>query len=223
MKKLANIDSFNFSSEYMEELFNEDDFLIEIVKDIGVFFPERWLEEFGKRTTRNVVQAKIIHTSDGLVLPLKRQSRSPQRQTLEVAGLHNYNDNSKRLKALLRRLLQAVKDGKVTRIDIAIDFDKQVPERVVRSLKKNRAPFRYLNSIYLKTDKEKKRNEYININIYPKHIKDYLKEEIYRLEFSFKGSYFKDNSDLKSLEITMLKMIKTIKKFTGLDIAIKPV
>jgi len=221
--KTAHIDSFNFSSAYIEELFRSDDFVIELVKGIGVFEPKRWLEVFKQKTTPNIVEAKIIHTIDGLVLPLKRQSRSPHKQTIEFAGIHNYNDSSKRYKALLRRLLNHIKDGKVTRIDIAIDFNKPISERVLRQLRKNRTPFVFRNSVYLKTDKEKKKNTYININLYPKHIKDDIAKEVYRLEFSFRGDYFKGNSDPKNLEVIILKMAKTIKKFTGLDIEIKPV
>lgn len=38
---------------------------IEPVKSISVFEPYRWLETFGKSLTRNIIEAKIIHTFTG--------------------------------------------------------------------------------------------------------------------------------------------------------------
>ena len=56
MKLKGVIDSFNFSSSQMESYFkNDENYSIEVVKSIGVFEPDRWVQEFKKPLTRNIV------------------------------------------------------------------------------------------------------------------------------------------------------------------------
>lgn len=220
--KLVKIDSFNFSSGILEDLFMSEDYIIEPVKGIGVFKPQRWLEEFGKPITRNIVEAKILHTSNGLVLPLKRFAVTPQKQTIEFAGLYAYTSQSKLLKSLLNELYEYIQGELIARIDIAIDFKGKIPKRVITALNESRIPFKYRNTIYSKTASEKKTNPHINIYIYPKHLKEKLDYEIMRLEFSFRGAYFRSQYQVKHLDRAILKMQKTIKRFIGLEVAIKP-
>ena len=202
-------------------LFTNDDYIVEAVKSIDTFEPKRWLESFKKSLTRNIVEANILHTSSGLTLPIKRFSSNPQKQTIEFAGLHAYTAKSKLLRELLNELYGYIQDEVITRIDVAIDFKGKVPSKVIKTLQKSRTPFTYINTCYLKTDKERKTNSHINICIYPKHKKVHLDYEVERLEFSFKGSYFRGQFKVNELDSVLLKMQKTIKRFTGLDVVIQ--
>ena len=52
------IDSLNFSSSQMESYFkNDENYSIETVKSIGIFEPDRWVQEFKKPLTRSIVEA----------------------------------------------------------------------------------------------------------------------------------------------------------------------
>ncbi len=217
------IDSFNFSSNHLESYLTNENYNIQTVKGVGISNKDLWLKTFKKPLTRNIIEAKILHTSTGLEIPIKRFSVSQNKQTLEIAGLQGYNDKSKYLNELLNELKEHIQDEVITRLDVAIDFKDKIPIRVIRELKKSRTPFRYANSTYLKTDGEKKTNPHINILIYPKHIKENLDDEMQRLEFSFKGAYFRGDLKVKDLSKAYEKMQKSIKRFTGLDVAIKAV
>ena len=204
----------------MESYFLDyDNYSIEMVKSIGVFEPHRWVQEFKKPLTRNIVEAKILHTSTGLVLPIKRHSRSPQKQTLEFAGLHGYTEKSKLLYGLLSSLLEHIQDEQIVRIDVAVDFKGKIPNRVVKQLCKDRVPFRFWNTTYFKSKSEKKKNYRLNIKTYSKSGKEKLGEEINRLEFVFLRGYFK-NIQVKDIEKSFKKMEKTIKRFSGLEVQI---
>jgi len=213
------IDSFNFSSNHLESYFTGGNYSIQTVKGVGISNKDLWIETFKKPLTRNIIEAKILHTSTGLEIPIKRFSVSQNKQTLEIAGLQGYNDKSMHL----NELKEHIQDEVITRLDVAIDFKDKIPIRVIRELKKSRTPFKYANSTYLKTDGEKKTNYKINILIYPKHIKESLDDEMQRLEFSFKGAYFRGDLKVKDLSKAYEKMQKSIKRFTGLDVAIKAV
>ena len=66
-----NLANFSF-----EHIFNNENYQIEPIKTVGTFEPKRWLETFGKSLTRNITEAKILHSNTGLELPLKRYSIS---------------------------------------------------------------------------------------------------------------------------------------------------
>jgi len=221
MKVKGVIDSLNFSSSDLEALFVNDDYSIETVKSVGVFEPTRWKEAFNSSLTRNIIEAKILHTSTGLELPIKRHSRSQTKQILEFAGLHGYNEKSKLLSVLLKELWSDIQDEVITRLDIAIDFKGKIPNKVIKELCKSRTPFKWINSTYLKTESEKKKNYQVNILLYPKHKKENLDYELERLEFSFGSGYFRGAYKIKELAKIYKKIAKTIKRFTGLEVVIK--
>jgi len=222
MIRTGVIDSLNLSSSDLESLFfDEDNYIIEPIKGIGVFEPERWKSAFKKPLTQNIIEAKILHTSTGLELPIKRYSTSKPKQTLEFAGLHGYNDKSNTLKELLQSLKGQIQEKSLTRLDIAIDFKEKIPTRVIKQIKKVRVPFNWCNSTYFKTEKEKKKNYHINILCYDKGIKENLNDDISRLEISFGGSYFRGKYKIKDLPLLYEKMEKAIKRFTGLNIDIE--
>jgi len=220
--KRANIDSLNLSDANMTSLFiANEDYIIETVKSRSVFKPKLWSEAFGQSLSRNIIGADIIHTNLGLELALKTYSRTQNKQVLELAGLHSYNQRSKLLMKHLQGLWSHIQDTKLTRIDIALDW-VEIPSKVLKKLKGNREPFKWVNSIYFKTPKEGKRNYYINIIAYDKAKKENLTTPMHRLEFSFSGTFLKDMY-LKDLSKVYEKIEKTIKRIIGITIKINPI
>ncbi len=163
--KNGNFDSLNFSSENLEYIFvDKNKYNIETVKSKGVFVPNRWSDEFGKSTSRNIVEAKILHIHTGLTLALKRYAINPNMQTLELAGLQCYSEKSLFLNQLLNEIWEQIQECYIRRIDIANDF-KKVPQRIITELEKNRVPFQYKNTEYFKSLKEKKENPRLNFRL----------------------------------------------------------
>ena len=220
MKLKGVIDSFNFSSSQMESYFlDNENYSIETVKSIGIFEPDRWVQEFKKPLTRNIVEAKILHTSTGLALPIKRQSRSQKMQVIEFAGLRGYNERSKLLRELLSYLLEQINSEYIVRLDVAIDFKGKIPSRVIKQLCNDRKPFKFWNTTYYKSKSEKKQNYHMNIKTYCKSKTKNETEDIYRLEFAFMRDYLK-KLQVKDLAKSFKKMEKTIKRFSGLEVEI---
>jgi len=215
----AKIDSLNFTSGDLEVLFCDDNYSIEVVKSVGIFEPNRWVEAFKKPLSRNIIEAKILHTSTGLELPIKRFSTAKDKQTLELAGLHSYNEKSQLLKELLQSLKSQIQDEVITRLDVAIDFKGKIPNKVIKKLCEDRKPFRFMNTTYYKSKREKKQNYYMNIKTYSKSNKEKLSEEINRLEFVFMRDYLK-KLQVKDIKKSFKRMEKSIKKFSGLEVQI---
>ena len=214
------MDSLNLSSETMETvLIYHQDYSIEPVKTKSIFKPKVWRSTFGKSLTKNIIEAKIIHTYLGLTLPLKTFSVTPKRQTLEFAGLQGYNERSRLLVQHLQELESRLQYARVMRLDVAIDFKGKIPKSIIKALSKHRKPFEYKNSIYYKTANEKKTNRVMDIKIYDKALHAGLDTPLYRLEFCFKPEYLKKVL-LKDVESVYPKMEKTIKKATGLNVKI---
>jgi len=221
--KHGNVDSLNLASETMETIFfYHQDYTIEAVKTKSVFIPKVWSMAFGKPLSKNIIEAKIIHTYLGLKIPLKTFAVSPKSQTLEFAGLHGYNERSQHLMQHLQELKSQLMYARVTRLDVAIDFRGKIPKSIIKVLSKHREPFKYGNTTYYKTAKEKKTNQKMDIKIYNKQIQAKLDYPLYRLEFVFKSSYFKKLL-LKDLETAYKKMEKSIKKATGLSVKIQSI
>ena len=221
--KRGNIDSLNLSSETMEAVFIfHEDYTIETVKSRSIFHPKRWAETFGRALTKNVVEAKIIHTHLGLTLPLKVFSRTHKKQTVEFAGLYGYNERSELLLQTLEALRERLLNARVTRMDVAIDFNGNIPKGITKALSKLREPFRYGNTTYWKTKNEKKTNRRMDIKIYDKAHQAGLDYPLMRLEFVFKAEYLKE-LQLKDIETAYQKMEKSIRKATGLSVKVKPI
>lgn len=217
MSYKAFIDSINLKNCTFENMLNND-YIIEEVKTIGVFRPNRWREEFGKKTTRNLIEAKIIHAFNGSVIALKRHSNSNQ-QTIEFAGINGYTIKSNLLKNVLLELKENLASSLISRIDISIDMEK-VPQSIIKELIEKRTPFKYGYTTYYKTKKEKKTNQQLDIKHYNKAVKDKLNYPLERLEFCFKGQYFK-NIEFKNIETIFSKMQKAIKRFIELEVEIQ--
>ncbi len=207
----------------MESIFiYNKNYIIEAVKTKSEFKPKVWSSTFGKALTRNIIEAKIIHTNLGLTLPLKTFAVMPKRQTLEFAGLHGYNERSKLLMQHLQELESQLLYAKVARIDIAIDFKHKIPKSIIKSLCKSREPFKWKNTTYYKTAKEKSKNSVMDIKIYDKQIQAKLDYPLYRLEFVFKSKYL-SGVLFKDIETAYKKMEKSIKRATGLSVKVKPI
>ena len=221
--KRANIDSLNLSSQTMEAVFiYHQDFTIETVKSSSIFHPKRWAVTFGRALTRNIIEAKIIHTHLGLTLPLKVFANKSKSQTVEFAGLHGYNERSELLLQTLEALRERLLDARVMRMDVAIDFNGKIPKGITKTLSKLRKPFPCDNTTYWKTPKEKKTNQKMDIKIYDKSHQAGLDHPLMRLEFVFKPGYLKE-LQLKDIETAYQKMEKSIKKATGLSVKIEPI
>lgn len=225
MKVQGVIDSMNFSSSCLKNFYCSEDYTIRVVKGIGVFEPEIWNEEFrtelASKKMQSFIEIKLLYTSKGLVLPIKRHSRSKDREIIEFAGLHGFNDRAKLLSELLEELWIQIQDEYVVRLDIAIDFKGKMPQKVIKQLCKGREPFRYWNTTYYKSKSEKKSNNRLNIKSYRKDKRNNnLDEETTRLEFSFLSSYF-GKLQVKDLNQSFKKMTKTIKRLSGLEVRIQ--
>lgn len=206
----------------MEAIFiHHEDYIIENVKDRSVFQPKRWAETFRRALTKNVVEAKIIHTHLGLTLPLKVFAVTPKSQTVEFAGLHGYNERSEMLLQTLEDLRERLLTARVMRLDVAIDFEGRVPPSIIKTLSRHREPFRYFNTTYWKTPKEKKTNRRMDIKIYDKAKHAGLNYPLTRLEFVFKSEYLK-RLLLKDIEIAYPRIEKSIQKATGMRVKIEP-
>lgn len=204
-------------------MFRSEDYIIETVKSVGVFEPKLWIEAFKKPLTKSIIEAKILHTSTGLTIPLQRYNRSPAKQTLDIAGLRGYDEKSELLNDFLETHFLALLECEIKRLDICIDIEK-VPNRIIKRLCEKREPFKYRNTTYYKTAKEKKTNAKLDIKIYDKQAEANLPQPVERLEFCFKGDYFPKDMKLKDLDRNFLeKMEKTIFKFSGLQVKISPI
>lgn len=221
--KRAVCDSLNLSDNHIEAMFIYDDkYSIETVKSRSVFYPKVWSKTFGKSLKQNIIEAKIIHTHLGLALPLKTFAVTPLSQTVEFAGLHGYNDRSRLLVITFNDLKSQLQQSRVTRIDVAIDYEGEIPRSIVKVLSKHREPFRYGNTTYYKTAKEKKTNQKMDIKIYNKAHQAKLGYPLMRLEFVFKSKYT-NGLLLKDINHVIIKMEKSIKKATGLSVKIESI
>ncbi len=222
-RKKAMIDSLNLSGNHIEAIFiHKKEYSIETVKSKSRFDPNRWRTIFGEKLKQNIIEAKIIHSYLGSILPLKTFAVSPLRQTLEFAGLHSYNERSKLLVQTLRELKSQLDYTRVMRIDVAIDFEGEIPKTIIKALSTIRDPFQWYNTTYWKTKKEKRSNSYMDIKIYDKSLKEDLDYPLKRLEFCFKGDYFK-KLILKDLSLAKKKMEKSIKKAICLTVRIEDI
>lgn len=167
MKSIGKIDSIDLRSKDFSQLFTSEDYIIEVAKSIGIFEPKLWKETFKKGLTKNIIEAKILHTSSGLTIPLKRYNRSPTKQTLDIAGLQGYDEKSELLNSFFEAHFLKFMECEISRIDICFDFEK-VPNRTIKRLCEKREPFQFRNTTYYKTAKEKKTNIKLDIKRYNK-------------------------------------------------------
>ena len=222
VKIIGKIDSLSLRSDDFEQLFRSENYIIETVKSVGIFEPRLWREYFKSPLTKSIIEAKVLHTSTGLTIALKRYNRSPTKQTLDIAGLQGYDEKSKLLNDFLEVHFLEFMECEIKRVDICFDF-VNVPTRIIKKLCEKREPFRYGATTYYKTQSEKKTNAVLDVKLYNKQREAKLSKPMMRLEFCFKGGYFPKGMKLKDLDETILaKMEKSIFRFSGLKIKIEP-
>lgn len=227
----AAIDSINLASPSFGSLFHyRPNYKIEPLKRKGRGNDKRHRELFGKSFNNIVngerkcpfIEIDAIHSTRGVVFPLKVHAASKDSQTIQFAGLQRYDNRSEQLKEIIFELYEDLQDIIIKRMDICIDFDGELPKEVNISLKrKKRKPKKTENTTYYKTANEGKSNNYINILVYDKGEKENINfiEKVTRLEFQFKGSYWK-SLKFKDMDIAVASLEKSIKSFTGMEISI---
>lgn len=216
--KKAHIDSINLMSTSFEDLFKGDDYFIEVLKARGVFSPTRYKAEFGQSLKKNLSEVKVIHTSKGLSIPLKRLANNNQMQVIEFAGLSGYLERSQLLQEFFKNVSVEMKDTLISRIDVCLDYSR-IPSSAIKNLKENRNPFKFKNSTYYKSKSEMKVNPYYDVKIYNHSLKNGLKSKVKRIEFCFKKSFIGDVM-LKDIESIYPKMEKAIFKASELSVKI---
>ncbi len=141
----------------------------------------------------------ILETQTGLQYKLIKHTRA-KKITLTFQGLHQYDEVSRLMmidfKAIMERL-----EGECTLFRLDVCFDENKPFDVQRIAKlMDRVARRYKNTVYLKTAKEKKKSQHLNI----KHYKKF--DDVYRLEFVFGKRYLQGSKeDVKKRITTPIK------------------
>lgn len=213
--KKAHIDSINLMSEGFEDLFENDNYHIEIIKAKGIYSPSRYKSEFGQKLKRNLAEVKVIHTSNGLSIPLKRLANNNLKQIIEFGGLSGYLERSQLLQEFFKNVSVEMENALICRIDICLDYSR-IPSSAIKNLKENRNPFKFKNSTYYKSKSEKKINPYYDVKIYNHSLKNGLESKVKRIEFCFKKSFIGDVR-LRDIESIYPKMEKAILKASGLS------
>ena len=145
----------------------------------------------------------ILETQTGLQYKIIKHIRA-KKITLTFQGLHQYDEVSRLMmidyKAIMERLAG---EGVLIRLDVCFDENKPFNvQRIAKLMDRVTKPFK--NTVYLKTAKEKKKSQHLNI----KHYKKF--DDMYRLEFVFGKRYLQGSKeDVKKC------ISKTIKKALG--------
>lgn len=149
----------------------------------------------------------IFETQTGLRYKLMQHKRA-KNITIAFQGLKQYNEISELMRYDLKEFLRYFKeDIRISRLDVAIDNKEPFNIKAIAK-NTNRVILNRWNTIYFKTAREKRVNQYLNI-------KHYFKKEVnlYRLEFSFCKKYFISKEPFKLIEKTIKKILKKPFKF----------
>ena len=149
----------------------------------------------------------ILETQTGLKYKLVQHKRA-KNVTIAFQGLKQYREISELMRYDLKEFLQHFKeDIRISRIDIAFDNKEAFNiTQIAKNSKRNIC--KRWNTIYFKTAREKRVNQYLNI-------KHYFKREIklYRLEFVFCKKYFTKKEPFELMEKTIKNIVKKPFKF----------
>lgn len=185
----------------------------------GLIFDDNLLNEFiSKRTKKGIdkqlKQLKnlyqylaILETQTGLKYKIMQHKRA-KKINITFQGLKQYSSISHLMEYDLKSFLECFKeDIQLIRLDVAIDNQKAFNiDSIARNT--NRTIYNFFNTSYLKTAKEKRVNEHLNIKHYYK-----IDVKLYRLEFVFLKRYFLGKNPMKLIEKTIQKAIKKRIKF----------
>ena len=185
----------------------------------GLTFNDSLISEFITRKTKKGIDKQlkelknlyqylaILETQTGLKYKIMQHKRA-KKINITFQGLKQYTEISELMEYDLKSFLELFKnDIEVIRLDVAIDNQKAFNlDSIARNTKRN--IYNFFNTSYLKTAKEKKVNEHLNIKHYYK-----INVELYRLEFVFKKRYFQGKNPIQTIEKTIQKAIKKRIKF----------
>ena len=149
----------------------------------------------------------IYETQTGLKYKLMQHKRA-KNITITFQGLKQYNEISKLMRYDLKEFLEHFKeDIQISRLDVAFDNKEAFNTTQIAKNSKRNICKRW-NTIYFKTAREKRVNQYLNI-------KHYFKREIklYRLEFVFCKKYFTKKEPFELMEKTIKNILKKPFKF----------
>lgn len=147
----------------------------------------------------------ILETQTGLQYKLIKHIRA-KNITLTFQGLRQYDEVSSLMmidfKAIMERL-----EGECLLVRLDVCFDQQEPfnvQRIAKLMNRWVDKKKTWNTAYLKTAKEKKKSQHLNI----KHYKKF--DDVYRLEFVFGKRYLQGSKEDVKKQIS-----KPIKKALG--------
>ena len=146
----------------------------------------------------------ILETQTGLQYKLMKHTRA-KNITLTFQGLYQYDEVSRLMMIDYKAIMERLGGECMLLVRLDVCFDENKPFNVQRIAKlMGRVAKRYKNTIYLKTAKEKKKSQHLNI----KHYKKF--DDVYRLEFVFHKRYLQG-----SKEDVKKRISKPIKKALG--------
>ncbi len=149
----------------------------------------------------------ILETQTGLKYKLVQHKRA-KNITITFQGIKQYNEVSELMRYDLKEFLEHFKeDIQISRLDIAFDNKEAFNiTQIAKNSKRNIC--KRWNTIYFKTSREKRVNQYLNIKHYYK-----TQIKLYRLEFVFCKKYFISKEPFKLIEKTIKKILKKPFKF----------
>jgi hypothetical protein len=183
--------------------------VIQVAKN-GLVFNQELLTEF-----KTISKAKyydylsILHTQRGLQYEITKLIVS-KRYKLTFRGLKQYSEVSKLMRDDLQEVIALIgmDNLRICRLDVC--FDQIEPFNMAKiAMAYKRREYKFKNTTYLKTDKEKKTNRNLDIRHYKKGL-------FYRLEFSFKRSYLVSGLNEAKLSKVIKKGIKKHFKFESI-------
>ena len=149
----------------------------------------------------------ILETQTGLKYKIMQHKRA-KNITITFQGLKQYTEISELMRYDLKEFLEHFKeDIQIVRLDVA--FDNKEAFNITQIAKNSKRDIcKRWNTIYFKTAREKRVNQYLNI-------KHYFKREIklYRLEFVFCKKYFTKKEPFELMEKTIKNILKKPFKF----------
>ncbi|MDR1285411.1 MAG: hypothetical protein LBJ88_04340 [Campylobacteraceae bacterium] len=163
---------------------------IETVKN-RIILNNELLPEFKLHNGKYYSYLAIFTSKAGLKYQVVQHSRAKY-PTIKFIGLYQYTKTSDFLRDDLKLFMKLFKD-KITlyRIDIAFDQANRFNiKQIAKNTKRHIYKKKHYRTSYLKTPKEKKTNQYLDIKHYKKT------QDIHRLEFAFKGKRYLVNTDI---------------------------
>jgi hypothetical protein len=149
----------------------------------------------------------IFETQTGLKYKIMQHKRA-KNITITFQGLKQYSEISELIRYDLKEFLEHFKeDIQIVRLDVAFDNKEAFNiTQIAKNSKRNIC--KRWNTIYFKTAREKRVNQYLNIKHYYK-----TQIKLYRLEFVFCKKYFTKKEPFELMEKTIKNILKKPFKF----------